>query len=70
MKLSGAGSGWKSLIPLVDLLRLLSWIEVVAVTVAVADFCVYLLFQNEEAGYPRRHSLGGSDGTLGYIWMD
>jgi hypothetical protein len=37
---------------------------------AVADFCVCLLFQNDEVGYPGRHSLGGSDETLGYIWMD
>ena len=27
--------------------------------VGVADFCVCLLFQNEEVGYPGRHSLGG-----------
>jgi hypothetical protein len=31
---------------------------------------VSLLFQNEDVGYPGRHSLGGSDGILGYIWMD
>ncbi len=28
-----------------------------------------LLLQNEDVGFPGRHSLGGLEGTLGYIWM-